>query len=67
MFGNFAEGDWNPFTILIQKSGANVLPIFFPGVQLPNIPNGKSNIGHVKARTINLEVVHAMNKPQVHL
>ena len=32
MFGKVVEGDWNPFTAkLIQKSGADVLPIFFPG------------------------------------
>ena len=32
MFGKVVEGDWNPFTAkLIQKSGADVIPVFFQG------------------------------------
>ena len=31
-FGPAVEADWKPFTAkLVQRSGAAVLPIFFPG------------------------------------
>ena len=32
MFGPSVEPDWNPFTAkMIQRSGAKVVPIYFPG------------------------------------
>ena len=65
MFGNVVEGDWNPFTAkLIQKSGANVLPIFFPGSnsRLYQIANQVS--ATLRQGLLIYEVVHAMNKPQ---
>ena len=65
MFGNVVEGDWNPFTAkLIQKSGANVLPIFFPGSnsRLYQIANQIS--ATLRQGLLIYEVVHAMNKPQ---
>ena len=65
MFGNVVEGEWNPFTAkLIQKSGANVLPIFFPGSnsRLYQIANQIS--ATLRQGLLIYEVVHAMNKPQ---
>jgi putative hemolysin len=65
MFGNVVEGDWNPFTAkLIQKSGANVLPIYFPGSnsRLYQIANQIS--ATLRQGLLIYEVVHAMNKPQ---
>ena len=65
MFGNVVEGEWNPFTAkLIQKSGANVLPIFFPGSnsRIYQIANQVS--ATLRQGLLIYEVVHAMNKPQ---
>ncbi len=65
MFGNVVESDWNPFTAkLIQKSGANVLPIYFPGSnsRLYQIANQIS--ATLRQGLLIYEVVHAMNKPQ---
>ena len=65
MFGNVVEGEWNPFTAkLIQKSGANVLPIFFPGAnsRIYQIANQLS--ATLRQGLLIYEVVHAMNKPQ---
>ena len=65
MFGNVVEGDWNPFTAkLIQKSGADVLPIFFPGSnsRIYQIANQVS--ATLRQGLLIYEVVHAMNKPQ---
>ena len=65
MFGNVVEGEWNPFTAkLIQKSGANILPIFFPGSnsRLYQIANQIS--ATLRQGLLIYEVVHAMNKPQ---
>ena len=65
MFGPVIEGEWNPFTAkMIQKSGATVVPIFFPG--------GNSRMYQVAAQLsptlrqglLIHEVVHALNKPQ---
>ena len=65
MFGDVVEGDWNPFTAkLIQKSGANVVPIFFPGSnsRIYQIANQLS--ATLRQGLLIYEVVHAMNKPQ---
>ena len=65
MFGTVVEGDWNPFTAkLIQKSGASVLPIFFPGSnsRIYQIANQVS--ATLRQGLLIYEVVHAMNKPQ---
>ena len=65
MFGKVVEGDWNPFTAkLIQKSGADVLPVFFPGSnsRLYQIANQIS--ATLRQGLLIYEVVHAMNKPQ---
>ena len=65
MFGKVVEGDWNPFTAkLIQKSGADILPVFFPGSnsRLYQIANQIS--ATLRQGLLIYEVVHAMNKPQ---
>ena len=65
MLGKVVEGDWNPFTAkLIQKSGADVLPVFFPGSnsRLYQIANQIS--ATLRQGLLIYEVVHAMNKPQ---
>ena len=65
MFGNVVEGEWNPFTAkLLQKSVANVLPIFFPGAnsRIDQIANQIS--ATLRQGLLIYEVVHAMNKPQ---
>ena len=65
IFGDVVEGDWNPFTAkLIQKSGANVVPIFFPGSnsRIYQIANQISST--LRQGLLIYEVVHAMNKPQ---
>ena len=65
MFGNVVEGDWNPFTAkLIQKSGANVLPIFFPGSNSRIYQIANQISATLRQGLLIYEVVHAMNKPQ---
>ena len=65
MFGNVVEGEWNPFTAkLIQKSGANVLPIFFPGSNSRIYQIANQISATLRQGLLIYEVVHAMNKPQ---
>ena len=65
MFGNVVEGEWNPFTAkLIQKSGANVLPIFFPGANSRIYQMANQISATLRQGLLIYEVVHAMNKPQ---
>ena len=65
IFGNVVEGDWNPFTAkLIQKSGANVLPIFFPGSNSRIYQIANQISATLRQGLLIYEVVHAMNKPQ---
>ncbi len=64
-FGPAIEGDWNPFTgKMIQRSGATVLPIFFPGrntrlYQMANLLSPTLRQGLLLH-----EVVHTLDKPQ---
>jgi putative hemolysin len=64
-FGPAEEAGWNPFTAkMIQRSGATVLPIFFPGqnsrwYQIANLLSVTLRQG-----LLIYEVVHALNKPQ---
>lgn len=64
-FGPAIEGDWNPFTgKMIQRSGAQVLPIFFPGrntrlYQMANLVSPTLRQGLLLH-----EVVHTLDKPQ---
>jgi len=65
MFGEVVEGDWNPFTAkLIQKSGANVVPIFFPGSNSRIYQIANQISATLRQGLLIYEVVHAMNKPQ---
>ncbi|MDC3003788.1 acyltransferase, partial [Paracoccaceae bacterium] len=65
MFGNVVEGEWNPFTAkLIQKSGANVLPIFFPGANSRIYQMANQISATLRQGLLIYEVVHAMNKSQ---
>ncbi|MDJ0859401.1 MAG: lysophospholipid acyltransferase family protein, partial [Dinoroseobacter sp.] len=64
-FGPAIEREWNPFTAkLIQRSGAKVLPVHFPGQnsRLYQIANLISPV--LRQGLLLHEVVHALNKPQ---
>jgi putative hemolysin len=64
-FGPAVESQWNPFTAkMIQRSGATVLPIYFPGQNsrfylLANLVSATMRQGLLLH-----EVVHSLNKPQ---
>ena len=65
MFGSVVEGDWSPFTAkLIQKSNADVLPIFFPGSNSRIYQIANQISATIRQGLLIYEVVHAMNKPQ---
>jgi len=65
MFGPVIEREWNPFTSkMIQRSNAEVLPVFFPGAnsRLYQIANQIS--ATLRQGLLIREVVISMNKPQ---
>ena len=65
MFGPAIEREWNPFTSkLIQRSNAEVLPIFFPGAnsRLYQIANQIS--ATLRQGLLLYEIAHAFNRPQ---
>ena len=65
MFGPVIEREWNPFTSkMIQRSNAEVLPIFFPGSnsRLYQIANQIS--ATLRQGLVLYEIAHAFNKPQ---
>ena len=65
IFGKVVEGDWNPFTAkLIQKSGADVLPVFFPGSNSRKYQIANQISATLRQGLLIYEVVHAMNKSQ---
>ena len=64
-FGPAIEREWNPFTAkMIQRSGARVLPIYFPGQNSRwyQIANRVSST--LRQGLLLYEVVHALNRPQ---
>lgn len=65
LFGPAIEAQWNPFTAkMIQRSGATVVPIFFPG-QNSRIYQIANQISATLRQGLLLhEVVHSLNKPQ---
>lgn len=65
MFGPAIESEWNPFTAkMISRSGATVLPIYFPG-QNSRLYLMADRISATMRQGLLLhEVVHALNKPQ---
>ena len=65
LFGTAIESDWNPFTAkMINRSGATVLPIYFPG-QNSRLYLIADRISATMRQGLLLhEVVHSLNKPQ---
>jgi putative hemolysin len=65
LFGPAVERDWNPFTAkMIQRSGARVLPIFFPGQNSRWYQMANRVSATLRQGLLLYEVVHALNKPQ---
>ncbi|MEE9388060.1 MAG: lysophospholipid acyltransferase family protein [Paracoccaceae bacterium] len=64
-FGPAIESDWNPFTAkMINRSGATVLPIFFPGQNSRLYLIADQISATFRQGLLLHEVVHALNKPQ---
>ena len=65
MFGPVIEGEWNPFTAkMIQKSGATVVPVYFPGANSRAYQIAAQISPTIRQGLLIHEVVHALNKPQ---
>lgn len=65
MFGPVVEAEWNPFTAkLIQRSGASVLPVFFPGSNSRTYQVADKISATLRQGLLLHEVVHAMNRHQ---
>ncbi len=65
LFGPAVEADWNPFTAkMIQRSGAKVVPIYFPGhnTRLYQMANRIS--ATLRQGLLLHEVVKSLKKPQ---
>ncbi|PIE14285.1 MAG: acyltransferase [Rhodobacterales bacterium] len=65
LFGPAVEADWNPFTAkMIQRSGAKVVPIYFPGhnTRLYQMANRVS--ATLRQGLLLHEVVKSLKKPQ---
>lgn len=64
-FGPAIESEWNPFTAkMIQRSGARVLPIFFPGHNSRLYLMANLISATMRQGLLLHEVVHSLNKPQ---
>lgn len=66
LFGPAIEAEWNVFTAqMIRRSGAQVVPIFFPGAnsRLYQIANRVS--GTMRQGMLLHEIVHSLNKPMM--
>lgn len=65
MFGPAIEGGWNPFTAkMIQRSGATVVPIYFPGQNSRAYQIADKISPTIRQGLLIHEVVHACNRPQ---
>jgi putative hemolysin len=65
MFGPAIEAEWNPFTAkLILRSGATVLPVFFPGANSRAYQIANRISPTLRQGLLIHEVVHAMDRPQ---
>lgn len=65
MFGPAVEAEWNPFTAkMIQRSGAVVVPIFFPGRNTRTYLIANRISATIRQGLLLHEVVHALKKPQ---
>lgn len=64
-FGPVVEKDWNPFTAkMIQRSGAAVLPIYFPGSNSRAYQVANQVSATLRQGLLLHEVAHALNAPQ---
>jgi putative hemolysin len=64
-FGPAVEQEWNPFTAkMIQRSGAPVLPIFFPGQNSRWYQIANRISATLRQGLLLHEVVHACGRPQ---
>jgi len=64
MFGPAIESDWNPFTAkMINRSGATVLPIYFPGQNSRLYLMADRISATLRQGLLLHEVVHSLNKP----
>lgn len=64
-FGPAVEKEWNPFTAkMILKSGATVLPIYFPGQNSRAYQIAARVSPTIRQGLLLHEVVHALNRPQ---
>jgi putative hemolysin len=64
-FGPAIERVWNPFTAnLIQRSGATVVPIFFPGQNSRVYQVANQLSATLRQGLLIHEVIHACGKPQ---
>jgi len=64
-FGPAIESEWNPFTAkMISRSGAKVLPIYFPGQNSRLYLIADQISATIRQGLLLHEVVHALNKPQ---
>ncbi|MBD3678027.1 MAG: lysophospholipid acyltransferase family protein [Rhodobacteraceae bacterium] len=65
MFGPVVEREWNPFTAkMIQRSGARVQPIYFPGQNSRWYQMANQVSATIRQGLLLYEVAHALNKPQ---
>lgn len=65
MMGPAVERDWNPFTAkLIQRSGARVVPICFPGQNSRAYQMASRLSATLRQGLLLYEVKHALDKPQ---
>ncbi|MDU8911717.1 lysophospholipid acyltransferase family protein [Aestuariicoccus sp. MJ-SS9] len=65
MFGPAIEAGWNPFTAkMIQRSGATVVPIYFPGQNSRWYQMANQVSPTLRQGLLIHEVVHACRKPQ---
>jgi putative hemolysin len=64
-FGSAIEGPWNPFTAkMVQRSGATVVPIFFPGQNSRAYQIANKVSPTLRQGLLIHEVVHACGRPQ---
>lgn len=65
LWGPAIERTWNPFTAnLIQRSGATVVPIFFPGQNSRAYQIANRVSATIRQGLLIHEVIHACGKPQ---
>ncbi|PHQ99469.1 MAG: acyltransferase [Marinosulfonomonas sp.] len=65
LFGPAIEAEWNPFTAkMIQRSGATVVPIFFPGRNSRTYLIANRISATIRQGLLLHEVAHSLKKPQ---